>query len=121
MIESPENLLNLAAATELCGGKEDIAREIIQMLINELPQQALDLRTALTQQNWHDMDYISHKLAGSTAYCGMEVLKKQARALNNMIRQQQWSNVEIQTDRVLKTINETLTAAAALNISPQGT
>ena len=111
--------LNLSAAIQLCGGKEDIAREIIQMLINELPQHAQNLAAALSQQNWHEMDYISHKLAGSAAYCGMELLKKQARTLNNLIREQQWNNVSTQTEILQQIIAQTLAAAAKLDINPQ--
>lgn len=119
MTTSQENLLNLPAAIQLCGGKEDIAREIIQMLINELPQQAQDLQTALMQKNWHDMDYISHKLAGSAAYCGMELIKKNARALNTMIRTQELQNIDGQAAMLQNIISETLAIAAALNITPQ--
>lgn len=110
-----EKVLNLNAAIELCGGKEDIAREIIEMLLKELPQHQKDLNTALSQKNWHDMDYISHKLAGSAAYCGMELLKKQARILNNFIRQQEWDKVAPQTEIVQQAISATLAAKEELN------
>ena len=114
-----ETAINLPAAIQLCGGKESIAREIIQMLINELPQQAQDLHAALGQQNWHDMDYISHKLAGSAAYCGMELLKKYARTLNTAIRQQQWAEVNKQASALQHAITLTLAAAEELSIVPQ--
>jgi HPt (histidine-containing phosphotransfer) domain-containing protein len=116
---NPDQALNLTAAITLCGGKEDIALEIIQMLINELSQHQNDLKIALMQKNWHDMEYISHKLAGSAAYCGMELLKKQARTLNNSIRQEEWNNVAEQTEQVQQAILATLSAAADLNITPQ--
>lgn len=111
--------LNFSAAVQLCGGQESIAREIIQMLVNELPEQSRELQEAVAKKNWKNLDYISHKLAGSAAYCGMEEIKKEARSLNEMIRQQNMAEVPQQMTHLQQAITDALKAAEELNIKPQ--
>lgn len=111
--------LNFNAAVQLCGGQETMARDIIQMLVNELPEQSHELQDALAKKNWRNLDYISHKLAGSAAYCGMDDIKKEARALNALIRQQQVADIPAQLSLLQNAISSALEAAADLNIKPQ--
>lgn len=111
--------LNFAAAVELCGGQEVIAREIIQMLVNELPQQSQELQESLDKKNWKNLDYISHKLAGSAAYCGMEEIKRQAREVNTLLRQQKFAELSQEMARLQKAIKDALLAASLLDIIPQ--
>lgn len=112
--------LNFKAAVELCGGKEAIAREIIQMLVNELPLQVAELQAAMQQQNWEELDYISHKLSGSAAYCGMEEIKLQARTLNNLVRRQEFDHIPLQFQTLQQAITDALAMAATdLQITPQ--
>jgi HPt (histidine-containing phosphotransfer) domain-containing protein len=111
--------LNFAAAVQLCGGQEAIARDIIQMLVTELPEQSRELQDALDKKNWKNLDYVSHKLAGSAAYCGMDEIKKEARALNHLIRQQQMAELPQQMHQLQHAIKEALQAAEELGIKPQ--
>jgi HPt (histidine-containing phosphotransfer) domain-containing protein len=116
---NPEgNALNFSAAVQLCGGKEDLAREIIPMLVNELPQQNLLLQTAFEQHDWKQLDYLTHKLSGSAAYCGMEQIKTYAHAVNKTIRQQDLPQVIVQLPMLQQAITAALAAAAALDIKP---
>jgi len=114
------NALNFSAAIQLCGGKEDLAREIIQMLVDELPKQNLLLQTAFEQHDWKQLDYLTHKLSGSAAYCGMEQIKKYSHIVNKTIREKDLPQVIIQLPLLQQAITSALAAAAALDIKPTG-
>ena len=120
MAGTDSNALNFTAAVQLCGGKEDIAREIIQMLVNELPEQNKMLQSAYEQQDWQQLDYLTHKLSGSASYCGMDQIKMYSHTLNRSIRQRDLEQVPTQFTQLHLAIDSALNAAAALNIKPQG-
>jgi two-component system sensor histidine kinase BarA len=80
--------IDTALAIEQAGGNEELARELLGMLLNELPQ----LRDMLAQAIQHSqMDAIwdhAHKIHGSTAYCGVPALRDSFKALESAIREQ---------------------------------
>ena len=67
---------------------EELAKELLGMLLNELPQ----LREMLAHAIQHSqMDAIwdhAHKIHGSTAYCGVPALRESFKTLESLIKEQ---------------------------------
>ena len=74
LFELPEATLDYDKAVKLVGGKEDLVKELVQMLVNSLPEEFAKLQEAYQKQEWGVIQMIAHKLKGGAAYCAAERL-----------------------------------------------
>lgn len=70
------------ASVRLAGGNEQIADDLLAMLLAELPQQQRGLQEAFREGNMEELGRIAHKLHGSTCYCGVPALRAAAARLD---------------------------------------
>ena len=70
---------------KLAGGNIQLAAELFDMLIKELPEHKEKLLATLDKNNLADMKYSVHKLHGATSYCGVPALRTAAAELENII------------------------------------
>ena len=66
------------AALRTVGGRDELARELFQRLLAELPDQIQSLQRYLEQRQWTGLRENAHRIHGTTAVCGVP-------ALNNLI------------------------------------
>jgi len=93
-INHQENLVNMNKsdvidpdlALEQAGGNEELAKELLGMLLAELPKLRDMLGTAIKEKNLQAMWDHAHKIYGSTAYCGVPGLRAAAQALEAAIK-----------------------------------
>jgi two-component system sensor histidine kinase BarA len=62
-------------ALQLAGQKPDLAKDILAMLMAELPQDTARINQAYKDQNYPEMLRLVHKLHGALCYSGMPRLK----------------------------------------------
>src|SRR5690606_4618668 len=79
-IIDPEESLRLAA------GKEDLARDIMKMLLDGLPQDHRSITEALEREDWSNLRELIHKLHGATRYCGVPELRAQCQAAETLLK-----------------------------------
>lgn len=80
------NAINWEQCLELASGKEEVAKELLDMFVNELPDVSDSLRAAFTDQNLADLEEIVHKLHGGSCYCGVPQLKDAAADLEKYLK-----------------------------------
>lgn len=97
---------NFEQALDLCGGNQEVAKEIIQMMSDDLPIQEALLKEAFQQKRWEEVDQIAHKLSGSAAYCGMDELKLISRELSHSARELQLEKTATYYDQVQELIKK---------------
>lgn len=78
--------INWEQCVELAGGKEEVAKELLEMFVNELPEVDGNLREAYKTQNLANLEDIVHKLHGGSCYCGVPNLKKAAATLEKYLK-----------------------------------
>ncbi len=78
--------INWEQCVELAGGKEEVAKELLEMFVNELPDVNENLRQAFKAQNLANLEDIVHKLHGGSCYCGVPNLKKAAATLEKYLK-----------------------------------
>jgi len=110
--ENPtQRALDWPAAIELAGGSEDLARDLLRMLLEEAPRLLDGLDEQLTsgdpQRLWED----AHKLHGSTAYCGVPALRAASSALEAAIKAEDLGAVRTCLDDVRAALDDLATAA----------
>ncbi len=86
-MSSALNAIDTNLALERAGGNQELARELYQMLQNELPNYR-----STTRQHYENGDYdalleVVHKLHGSTTYCGVPALKEAAASMETNLKQ----------------------------------
>lgn len=82
-----ENILDKSEALEKAGGKADLAKELFGMLLGELPGLKELMNIAYQANNAQDFWDHTHKIHGSTAYCGVPALRLSASNLEDAIKQ----------------------------------
>ena len=82
-------MLDIPQALEQAGDNAELARELFQMLLNDLPGLRQNINQAFAGNDAQGLWDNTHKLYGSTAYCGVPALREAARALEDGIRQEQ--------------------------------
>lgn len=71
---------------QLAGGKLDLAKELLQMLVEKLPTDRETIQTARHQNNQAELEKHVHKLHSATCYCGTPRLKAAAKAVEDAVR-----------------------------------
>lgn len=81
-------VIDCKLALEQAEGNEDLAKELLQMLLDELPKLKQLLLQALEQNDKTASWDHTHKLYGSTAYTGVPGLRAAAYELEQAIKQE---------------------------------
>ena len=68
MIKNSE-FIDFTATTEICAGKQDLALQLIELFLEELPEFKTELLVAEKNNNRERIGKIIHKFLGSCAIC----------------------------------------------------
>jgi len=82
---------DLAAALKTAGGRDDLAQELFQRFLAELPGEMQTMRRQLEHREWTRLRESSHRMHGTTAVCGVP-------ALNNLVGKIEQAAVRQATD-----------------------
>ena len=93
---------------QLAGGNEQLALELFNMLIKELPEHQQRMETAKASGDIGDLKYAVHKLHGATSYCGVPGLRARAKYLEDCIDNQQLEQIDAGYSKVLSAIQDLL-------------
>lgn len=73
-------------AIERAGGSRDLARDLIGMLIRDLPDIRSRIVQSYSQDDLGDVTEAVHKLNGSSTYCGVPALKQAANSYETALK-----------------------------------
>ncbi len=93
---------------QLAGGNEQLANELLTMLIKELPDHKQKLKTAKTNNDLEQLKKHIHKLHGATSYCGVPLLRTAARDLEEAIDKKNFQNLDACYEQVIDRLDELL-------------
>ena len=83
--EKHNNIIDLNLGLKLANNNEELAADLLSMLIKELPNTKKDISHALKSRNLSNLKHFVHKLHGSCCYCGVPQLKTAAFDLENTL------------------------------------
>lgn len=99
-------------ALERAGGSIDLAKELFNMLLRELPVYRETLREMHQAKEFDAIKEVVHKLNGSATYCGVPALKKAAESLESNLKKGELQAVEPGLQSVLAEIERVLDEGA---------
>lgn len=88
VIEHDNIIIDWQAALKQSANKEDLARDMLQMLIDFIPEVSNVVEAALEEDDFDSETLIHHvhKLHGSSSYCGVPRLKKVCATIEKALR-----------------------------------
>lgn len=99
-------------ALERAGGNADLARELYQMLQNELPDYQSRLPTLYADRELGPLQEAVHKLNGSATYCGVPALKAAAESMESTLKRGEQERYEEGLNALLHEIQRVLQTPA---------
>jgi len=87
-------VVDYAEAIDKAGGSVDLAKELLGMLLQELPTFREQLSQAIEHTDLQAMWDHAHKLHGSTAYCGVPLLRAAASEMETAVKGQELSAIK---------------------------
>ena len=90
--EIPVNTpINLMICLKIANNDKSIVKKLLAMFISELPTAKTSINEAFEKYDTNAMGALTHKLLGSSAYCGAQQLQ---RSLNNISKHIKENNKE---------------------------
>jgi two-component system sensor histidine kinase BarA len=84
---------DLQAAIDTVGGRKELAEELFQKFLADLPVQLKTFGQQFQTQQWHSLRESAHYLRGASAVCGLPVLDRLVNQLEHCAEQQQADQV----------------------------
>jgi len=108
------SLFDKDLALSQAGGNAELAKELFEMLLKDLPSQQKAMNQAHSEKNKQPFWDIIHKIYGGTAYCGVSDLKDSCKQLEDEIKNaypnnaiaQPLDNVNKEIERLLKNADD---------------
>jgi len=106
--DSKKNIFDEQLGIQLAGGNEQLAKELLPMLISELPVHRANLLLANKDNDLDDLKKHIHKLHGGTKYCGVPALLEAAATFENIIDLKEHDKIDPALKQVITSIDELL-------------
>jgi CheY-like chemotaxis protein len=85
--------VNMERLMEMCDHNPEMLREIVDLYYDQADTSLAKLGTAIEQQQFREIEAIAHKLAGSSATCGMVAMSKVLRQLETSARESRFETM----------------------------
>lgn len=104
----PKNdmILDLERTIQLSAGNKDLAFEIIQMFMKELPSLTEKMQTYYLNSNWEKLVEVIHKMHGSSRFCAMTKLQRTAGKFEELLRSNANANYNPLYESIKRDITE---------------
>ncbi len=104
-----KKILNWEETIKLCNNNAELAKELIQMLRNDLPQQKQILLTASEKNDLRMVRDIIHQILGSCSYISLPELKEKAQLLHDALHLNE-TDFQKKQKAFIEAINATITS-----------
>ncbi|MCW9047162.1 MAG: ATP-binding protein [Gammaproteobacteria bacterium] len=101
-------IFNAKLGVDLAGGNEQLANELLPMLISELPAHRENLLKAKKENITEDLKKHIHKLHGGTKYCGVPDLLASSANFEHIIDLKEYDKIDTGLERVINSIDNLL-------------
>ena len=103
------NVIDYKLALDQAAGNQELAKELFEMLLDELPVLKQKLNIAIKENDLQSCWDHTHKIYGSTAYCGVPALRTSAQIMESAVKAEDIDKIKanftllaIEIDKVLE-------------------
>ena len=97
-------ILDIQQSIITANGNASLAKELFTMLLNDIDERQQQIESSFQANNMEMLQEHIHKLYGATAYCIVPKLRKSAAELDEILKQQNYSQLQPLVDVVLQEI-----------------
>lgn len=106
-------------AYQLAGGKKDLAKEMLSMLLSSMPDDLTQIKSAYDSHNLVSLQDAVHRLHGAIRYCGVPGLHSLVKNLETMIKQDKWDQLDDAMNQLYSEVSSLQSWANANNLTAQ--
>ncbi|GMR15937.1 MAG: hypothetical protein BMS9Abin31_0234 [Gammaproteobacteria bacterium] len=99
-------ILDIQQSIIAANGNVSLAKELFTMLLDDLDVRLHQIESSFQSNDMEVLAEHIHKLYGATAYCIVPKLRKSAEALEDALRQKDYSQLKELVDIILKEIKQ---------------
>ena len=100
-LEATTPIVDLPLAIKLAGDKEELAKELFQMLLNNLDKELSDITQTLQKKDFKNLLFQVHRLHGAARYCGVPALRDAAEGAEIALKQQRTDEIDQLISRII--------------------
>jgi HPt (histidine-containing phosphotransfer) domain-containing protein len=82
-------LYDLSMVQSVSGGDEGFIRKMVALFIETVPQNVMDLKTAMQAENWEQVGKTAHKLKSTIDSMGIKSIRQEIRTVEANARQKE--------------------------------
>jgi len=98
--------INLNICLKIANNDKSIVKKLLSMFISELPAAKTSINKEFEKYDTNAMGALTHKLLGSSAYCGAQQLQKSLNCLSRHIKENNKESIRNELDNMNTCINE---------------
>jgi two-component system sensor histidine kinase BarA len=83
--------VDITLSLQLSNHKADLARDMLAMLLKDLPDQSGAIRQAQADNDLEAMEIVVHKIRGGASYCGVRKLKASSSEVDELLRKRSYN------------------------------
>ncbi len=108
--------VDINLSLKLANHKAPLARDMLVMLLNALPDDQAQINTALAERDYAHLEETVHRLYGSCCYCGVPRMKRISGLLDRMLQARQYDQLEGAVYSLNRAIDDVLSWARGRDI-----
>lgn len=98
--------VDLKLSLELSAQKPELARDMLQMLLNDLPEDLRQIESHYQQEDFDNLEAVVHKLHGGSSYCGVPRLKAAAAQADRLLQQKAFDGLGASIAELVDAVRE---------------
>ena len=106
-------ILDIQQSIISANGNASLAKELFTMLLDDIDVRLQQIESSFKENNMEMLQEHIHKLYGATAYCIVPRLRKGAVALDEVLRQKNYSQLQTLVDIVRQEIKQLISDGPA--------
>ncbi len=108
-MSTSNNIVDWETCLQLNNNKANTAKEMLDLLAQELPGIQINITLYHQQQNWQALEQVVHKLHGSCCYCAIPRLKEKLEKLEALLKNNNTESLEHPIKELSDEINQVIT------------
>ncbi len=93
LIPATNGPVDIALSIELSNNLPRLAKDMLTMLIESLPETATTISNSFKKQNMAELEEVVHQLHGGASYCGVPKLKAASAKLDELLRKKHYDMI----------------------------
>ncbi|GLS27258.1 response regulator [Marinibactrum halimedae] len=112
-----EKVVDIGLCLQLSNQKSRLAHDMLAMLVDNLPKDLEKIRQYYETKTFSELEHTVHKLHGGASYTGVPKLKEAASALDKLLQNKHYDNLDSPINALTESIEELLVWSSEMDLA----